>query len=426
MIPDGGVTSAKGFLAGATYAGLKTQGEGVLDVGILLSEVPATLAATFSTNKILSPSVTLSRERAGQGTARGVIANSGCANCCVGEQGLTDAKEMADLAAEHLAVNPMGQAPSLVADDGLMLHRRHVVARNAQRHDPVAHRLSGRRRGLPPALRQPRHLARLHPVHGGAGADPGLLLPAHREEDRDQMTKRLTDFKVLTFDTYGTLIDWESGIFNALKPLLENVADEPGRDAVLEIFAQYETAQERATPDKLYPELLSVVHAQLRSHWGADGNGELDQQFGQSVAHWPAFPDSAESLAYLKQHYQLVILSNIDRGSFAASNEKLGVEFDAIYTAEDIGSYKPDPRNFEYLLEHLIRRGVDKADILHTAQSQYHDIVPATELGIATMWIERRHGKESYGATPKPEKVATPTFHATSMADFVRQVKEER
>ena len=106
MIPDGGVTSAKGFLAGATYAGLKTQGEGVLDVGILLSEVPATLAATFSTNKILSPSVTLSRERAGQGTARGVIANSGCANCCVGGQGLTDAKEMAELAAEHLGVNP--------------------------------------------------------------------------------------------------------------------------------------------------------------------------------------------------------------------------------------------------------------------------------------------------------------------------------
>ena len=95
MIPDGGVTSAKGYLAGATYAGLKTQEAGVLDLGILLSEVPATLAATFSTNKILSPSVTLSRERARRGTARGVVANSGCANCCVGGQGLTDAKELA-------------------------------------------------------------------------------------------------------------------------------------------------------------------------------------------------------------------------------------------------------------------------------------------------------------------------------------------
>ena len=148
------------------------------------------------------------------------------------------------------------------------------------------------------------------------------------------MTKiQLTDYKVLTFDCYGTLIDWESGIFNALKPLLAKVPDKPGRDAALEIFARYETAQERATPDKLYPELLSTVHAQLRSHWGVDGNGELDRQFGQSVAHWPAFPDSVEALAYLKQHYQLVILSNIDRTSFAASNEKLVVEFDAIYTA---------------------------------------------------------------------------------------------
>ncbi len=136
---------------------------------------------------------------------------------------------------------------------------------------------------------------------------------------------QLTDYKVLTFDCYGTLIDWESGIFNALKPLLAKVADEPGRDTALEIFAQYETAQERATPDKLYSELLSAVHAQLRSHWDVDGNGELDQQFGQSVPQWPAFPDSAVSLAYLKQHYQLVILSNIDRTSFAASNEKLGV-----------------------------------------------------------------------------------------------------
>ena len=104
LINDGSVTSAKGFAAGGTYAGLKTQGEGVLDLGILLSSAPANLAATFSTNKILSPSVVLSRERAGRGSARGVVANSGCANCCVGEQGLTDAAELTDLAAAHIGV----------------------------------------------------------------------------------------------------------------------------------------------------------------------------------------------------------------------------------------------------------------------------------------------------------------------------------
>ena len=105
IINDGSVTSAKGFLAGGTYAGLKTQEDGVLDLGILLSETPANLAATFSTNKILSPSVVLSRQRAERGVARGVVANSGCANCCVGDQGLTDAAELTELAASHTGVS---------------------------------------------------------------------------------------------------------------------------------------------------------------------------------------------------------------------------------------------------------------------------------------------------------------------------------
>lgn len=105
IINDGSVTSAKGFRAGGTYAGLKTQDDGVLDLGILLSDSPANLAATFSTNKVLSPSVVLSRKRAQRGTARGVVANSGCANCCVGDQGLADAAELTALAAEHVGVD---------------------------------------------------------------------------------------------------------------------------------------------------------------------------------------------------------------------------------------------------------------------------------------------------------------------------------
>ena len=230
---------------------------------------------------------------------------------------------------------------------------------------------------------------------------------------------QLTDYKVLTFDCYGTLIDWETGIFTALQPLLAKLADDPGRDAVLETFARYESAQERATPDKLYPELLSAAHTQLRAHWGVNGNSELDRQFGRSVEHWPAFADSAQALAYLKLHYQLVILSNVDRTSFAASNEKLGVEFDAVYTAEDIGSYKPDPRNFAYMLEHLKRRDVDKADILHTAQSLHHDHVQATAFGLATNWIDRRYGAQGYGATAPPQQDVRIDFHFPGMAAFV-------
>ena len=133
IINDGSVTSAKGFVAGGTYAGLKTQEDGVLDLGILLSETPANLAATFSTNKILSPSVVLSRERAQRGVARGVVANSGCANCCVGDQGLTDAAELTELAAAHTGVDAVDM---LVCSTGMIgvelpmaLLRQHVGKR---------------------------------------------------------------------------------------------------------------------------------------------------------------------------------------------------------------------------------------------------------------------------------------------------------
>lgn len=229
----------------------------------------------------------------------------------------------------------------------------------------------------------------------------------------------LRDYKVLTFDCYGTLIDWESGIYTALQPLLEKVPDPPARDPALEAFAQFETAAQRATPGMPYPQILVNVHARLREHWGVAGHGDLDERFGQSVGEWPAFPDSAEALAYLKHHYALVILSNVDRASFAESNARLGVEFDAIYTAEDIGSYKPDPRNFEYMLEHLKERGFAKTDILHTAQSLHHDHVQATAFGLATNWIDRRHGVEGFGATMPPEADVRIDFHFPSMAAFV-------
>jgi 2-haloacid dehalogenase len=170
----------------------------------------------------------------------------------------------------------------------------------------------------------------------------------------------------------------------------------------------------------LYPKLLSVVHGKLAGHWGITTDAELDERFGRSVADWPAFPDSAAALTYLEQHYQLVILSNVDRESFAASNEKLGVSFDAIYTAEDIGSYKPNLRNFEYLISHLAERGIDKSDILHTAQSLFHDHAPATEFGLASNWIDRRHDKQGFGATAPPPTEVHVDFRFPSMAAFAQ------
>jgi 2-haloalkanoic acid dehalogenase type II len=234
---------------------------------------------------------------------------------------------------------------------------------------------------------------------------------------------KLSDFRVLTFDCYGTLIDWESGIYTALQPLLQRAVQTTGqtlsRDAVLETFARHESTQEEETPAMIYSELLATVHRRLARAWGVTLDEADHARFGASVPDWPAFPDSADALAYLKQHYQLVILSNVDRESFKGSNRRLGVEFDAIYTAQDVGSYKPDPRNFEYLLAHLTQRGVAKAEILHTAQSLFHDHAPAKRFGLASAWIDRRHDKQGWGATMAPPEGAGYEFRFPSMAALV-------
>ncbi|HVY14263.1 MAG TPA: haloacid dehalogenase type II [Rhodopila sp.] len=209
----------------------------------------------------------------------------------------------------------------------------------------------------------------------------------------------LRDHDVLSFDCYGTLIDWESGLYNALGPLLERAGVSLSRDAVLETFARHESAQQAATPDMLYDALLAEVHGQLAAAWGVARDAAEDARFGASVSDWPAFPDTADALRYLKQHYRLIILSNVDRRSFAASNERLGVAFDAVYTAQDIGSYKPDRRNFAYLIERVAEQGTPKERLLHVAQSLFHDHVPANAMDLASAWIDRRGAAGGSGAT---------------------------
>ena len=226
---------------------------------------------------------------------------------------------------------------------------------------------------------------------------------------------KLTDFTTLTFDCYGTLIDWESGIAAALSPLAAQTRRAWSRDELLELFARHEADQERATPDMLYSELLARVHGRIAREWTVAPDAVAGARFSRSVPEWPAFADSAEALRYLKQHYQLVILSNVDRASFAASNAKLGVSFDHVFTAQDIGSYKPDPRNFEYMISHLAQAGVQKQQILHTAESLFHDHVPANQAGLASAWIYRRHAQQGFGATHAPEKMPRIDFKFTSL-----------
>ena len=221
---------------------------------------------------------------------------------------------------------------------------------------------------------------------------------------------RLADYSALTFDCYGTLIDWESGIVQALGPWLERAGVPADREQILAAFAEAEAPQQQATPGLRYPELLARVHGALAARFGLAPDPQAARAFGASIGEWPAFPDSAEALAYLKQHYRLVILSNVDRASFAHSQKKLGVEFDAVYTAQDIGSYKPDPRNFEYLLARLAEQGIAREQILHTAESLYHDHIPARRFGLATCWIHRRAGREGHGATRPPAAEVRPDF----------------
>src|SRR6202046_4268726 len=156
---------------------------------------------------------------------------------------------------------------------------------------------------------------------------------------------KLADFKALTFDCYGTLIDWETGMVEALEPLTRRASRKLPRDEILEPHARHESSQQVQTPAKVYRELLATVYRRLAEEWGVATSRNDCVAYGRSVRNWPAFADTVASLQYLKRHYKLVILSNVDNESFSFSNEKPGGGFDAVYTAEDCGSYKPAARN---------------------------------------------------------------------------------
>lgn len=240
----------------------------------------------------------------------------------------------------------------------------------------------------------------------------------------------LSEFTTLTFDCYGTLIDWEAGILAELRPWAGARGLALSDDALLEVFGTTEAAVEADHPTHRYPQILEEVLRRLSSRFQAITGDDAVRDFGQSVGRWPAFPDSPAALAYLKQHYKLVILSNVDHASFARSNARLGVEFDRIITAQDVGSYKPDLRNFRHMLDDVQRTlGTAPHQILHTAQSIFHDVVPAKSLGLATMWINRRKALGGgWGATPAPSvggDATTPDYEAGSMEEFAARHRIE-
>ena len=236
----------------------------------------------------------------------------------------------------------------------------------------------------------------------------------------------LSDFDALSFDCYGTLIDWEAGLSAVLRPWADSHGLGVTDEQLLTAFSTEEARAEAEHPTDLYPQILARAMRDVGARLGAPVSDEEAATLGASVPDWPAFADSAPALERLSLRYQLVILSNVDRASFAGSNERLGVAFTSVLTAQDIGSYKPSPRNFEALLRERERLGVREGRLLHVAQSLFHDHVPAKAFGLPTVWIDRRHADPGWGATPDPGAGVTPDWTFTSMAAFADAVDAER
>jgi 2-haloalkanoic acid dehalogenase type II len=204
---------------------------------------------------------------------------------------------------------------------------------------------------------------------------------------------QLSAYRLLSFDVYGTLVDWEEGICAALQVTLDRYSVQFKRDHLLKLFEDLEHEHEAKAPGMLYSELLAAVHPALIEKLGLPSpTAEENKRFGEAVAHWPVFPDTLDALKRLSKHYKLVVVSNVDRESFAKTNagSLQGFPFDLVLTAQDIGSYKPDLRNFQYLLKAVKEKlEVESDQVLHTAQSQFHDHQPAQKMGIRSVWIAR-------------------------------------
>lgn len=239
---------------------------------------------------------------------------------------------------------------------------------------------------------------------------------------------KLSDARLLSFDCYGTLIDWEFGITDVVTRLALSHGVHTTEQEVLSLFASHETHVQDANPTWTYPSILTETWCRMAEDLGLPSRASNPErcshdarEFASSVPMWPAFSDSHQALCDLQTRCKLVILSNVDNQSFAGSNARLDITFDAVLTAEDIGSYKPDVRNFAVLLKTAREMGVQPQQHLHVAQSLYHDHVPAQSVGLQTVWINRYGAKRAaagaLGATPAAAPV-TPDWEFPTLRAF--------
>jgi 2-haloacid dehalogenase len=224
-------------------------------------------------------------------------------------------------------------------------------------------------------------------------------------------------FKLVTFDCYGTLIDWESGIANVVRPWLAGLPSPVPADLVLSAFALMQAKHQQTRPTLLYREVLRRTWHDIEGTFGWPHDTQRAEAFGDSVPTWPPFPDTVAALRFLAGRYQLAILSNVDNQSLTETLKRLEVPFAFTVTAEDVGAYKPAMPHFEAMLAKARDLGIARDQILHVAQSQHHDIVPGRQLGLTTVWVNRRHGKPGSGATLATQ--AEPDLTVTSLAELV-------
>jgi 2-haloacid dehalogenase/putative hydrolase of the HAD superfamily len=230
-----------------------------------------------------------------------------------------------------------------------------------------------------------------------------------------------TGKQVLTFDCYGTLIDWESGILARIRPwLIEAGRQDIPDDLMLTAFALHQARHQQPRPALLYPDALALAWRDVAATFGLSESAEQERLFAESCGDWPPFSDTVDALRRLSARFKLVVLSNVDKASLARSMLKLKAPFLLAVTAEDVGAYKPDPAHFNAAIARLAALGYPKDSILHIAQSRHHDVAPAQRLGIPTVWVNRRHGKRGVGATIA--NAAEPYASVLSLAELAERL----
>lgn len=227
----------------------------------------------------------------------------------------------------------------------------------------------------------------------------------------------LGSIRALTFDCFGTLVDWERGILGVLRPWADGAQINLGDEELLLMFARAESAAQRDTPAATYRAVLRDTMRRIGKEAGASVSGEDEAALAESVGDWPVFADTPAALARLAERCALVIVSNVDSVSLGRTLPKLGVSFDAIVTAEMVGAYKPDRCMFDAARATLDELGAAPGAHMHVAQSLHHDIEPASALGWRTCWVDRRGGRPG-GATPESQWNGHPDLIVGSLAEL--------